>query len=104
MPAKAINYRLRCGIYQHTDISHALTALFTKEATIALHEMNKQALNQALEIGGHQIDSIPGRDIHITQEEPDILTLGAIYWSHTQRVGAVIKKARVTKISYQGFR
>jgi len=100
MPTKSINHRLGTGIYQHSDIRHALAALLTKETTIALYEMNKQAFYLALEIRGQQIDAIPGRKIRVTEEEPDFLAFAAIYWSHTQGICMVIEKAWIAKIGY----
>jgi hypothetical protein len=100
VPTKSIEHRLGRGIYQHSDIRHALATLLTKETTIALYEMNKQAFYLALEIRGQQIDAIPGSKIHVTEEEPNFLAFASIYRSHTQGICTVIEKSRIAKIGY----
>jgi hypothetical protein len=65
--------------------------------------LNEQTLYLMLEIRRHQVDTTPRRKIDRTQKQPDFLPLGTVYRSHSQFIGAIIKEARVAKMSNQRF-
>src|SRR5947209_2279326 len=78
MPAQPLHNRGSRSANQHANIGHALATLFTEEGAVALHKMNKEPLDLMLKIRGHQVYTVPGREINRAEIEPDLLTFGAV--------------------------
>src|SRR5689334_7857385 len=101
MIAQALCHRSSAGANQRPYVGHPAAPLIAKETTIALYKLNKEALDLELEVRRHQIHSVPGSEIEGTEVEPDILALGPINRAHMQRLGTMVKKARIAEISDQ---
>jgi hypothetical protein len=56
--------------------------LLTEKTPIALHKLNQETLDIALEVRRHQIYTIPSSEIDRTKIEPDLLTFRAIHRTH----------------------
>jgi hypothetical protein len=61
--------------------------------------LDKETLDMTRKIGGREIDTAPSSKIDGTEIQPDFLPLCTIDRSRLQRLGPIIKKAWVAKIS-----
>jgi hypothetical protein len=88
---------------EHPHIRHSATPLRPKETSIALHKLDEETFYLMLKIGSSKIHTAPRSKINRTKVKPDLLTFSTANWAHVQRLGTIIKKARITEISDQSL-
>lgn len=89
---------------QGAHIGHAFAALVAEKSAVALNILDQQAFDQAVKIRRLDINTAPRTEVIRAEKRPDLLAFRAIGRAHTQRIGAIIEKTRIAKISDQGFR